>query len=110
MFKDCLGCEIGAVFFVLALIILYKRQGMFVARAMYWGHASARDNFALQLGTIAREAYDSLGETPVLIGECGVPMDMKFVSILVFVTYIVDIGTPAIKKPFTQVTLNGKPK
>jgi len=52
---------------------------MFITRAMYWGHASARDNFALQLGTIAREARKSLGECPVLIGECGIPMDMKCV-------------------------------
>ncbi|KAF8521332.1 glycoside hydrolase family 5 protein [Gautieria morchelliformis] len=52
-------------------------RGMFVARAMYWGHASARDNFALQLGTIAREGYKSLGERPVIIGECGIPMDLN---------------------------------
>ncbi|KAF8587786.1 glycoside hydrolase family 5 protein [Ramaria rubella] len=52
-------------------------RGMFITRAMYWGHASARDNFALQLGNIAQEAYRSLGERPVMIGECGIPMDMN---------------------------------
>lgn len=50
-------------------------------RAIYWGHASARDNFAVQLGTIAREGYESLGERPVIIGECGIPMDMKSVLV-----------------------------
>jgi hypothetical protein len=80
MFKDCLGCVNDRVLLPKAFSYS-KHQGMFVSRAMYWGHASARDNFALQLGTIAREAYQSLGETPVLIGECGVPMDMKSVSI-----------------------------
>ena len=54
---------------------------MFWARAMYWGHASARDNFALQLGNLALQAYESLGDTPVIIGECGIPMDMKSVSL-----------------------------
>ncbi|KAF8518261.1 cytoplasmic protein [Hysterangium stoloniferum] len=52
-------------------------RGMFFPLAFYWGHASARDNFALQLGNIASEAYASLGEKPVIIGECGIPMDMN---------------------------------
>jgi hypothetical protein len=52
---------------------------MFLLKAFYWGHKGARDNFSLQIGNLVQEAYRSLGETPVFIGECGVPMDMKLV-------------------------------
>ncbi|KAF8183088.1 glycoside hydrolase [Mycena galopus ATCC 62051] len=52
-------------------------RGMFPLRAFYWGHRGARDNFALQLRNIVQKAYGVLGETPVLVGECGVPMDMN---------------------------------
>ncbi|KAL9709181.1 hypothetical protein Ac2012v2_007536 [Leucoagaricus gongylophorus] len=52
-------------------------RGMFPLKAFYWGHKSARDNFSLQIRTLAEEAYKSLGEKPVLFGECGVPMDMN---------------------------------
>lgn len=54
---------------------------MFPLKAFYWGHKSARDNFSLQIRTLAEEAYKSLGEKPVLFGECGVPMDMKYVFV-----------------------------
>lgn len=50
---------------------------MFPLKAFYWGHKGARDNFVLQLRNIAEKAYSAIGETPVLIGECGIPMDMK---------------------------------
>jgi len=53
---------------------------MFPLKAFYWGHKGARDNYSLQIRTLAEEAYKSLGEKPVLLGECGVPMDMKHVS------------------------------
>jgi len=52
-------------------------RGLFAPLAFYWGHASARDNFSLQIGNIAREAYVSLGERPVVLGECGIPFDMN---------------------------------
>ncbi|KAH8827138.1 glycoside hydrolase family 5 protein [Flagelloscypha sp. PMI_526] len=52
-------------------------RGMFLLKAFYWGHLGARDNFALQLRNIVEEGYKSLGETPVIIGECGIPMDMN---------------------------------
>lgn len=51
---------------------------MFPVKAFYWGQKGARENFALQLRNIVEAAYRSLGEKPVLIGECGVPMDMKY--------------------------------
>lgn len=50
---------------------------MFPLKAFYWGHKGARDNFSLQICTLAEEAYKSLGNVPVVIGECGIPMDMK---------------------------------
>ncbi|TFK28296.1 cytoplasmic protein [Coprinopsis marcescibilis] len=52
-------------------------RGMFLPKALYWGQKGARDNFTTQIGTIVKHARQSLGETPVLIGECGIPMDMN---------------------------------
>lgn len=52
-------------------------RGLPVWKAFYWGHNSARENYALQLKTIVEEGYKSLGENPVLIGETGIPMDMN---------------------------------
>ncbi|KAG8740377.1 hypothetical protein FRC10_004386 [Ceratobasidium sp. 414] len=53
-------------------------RGMFVLRALYWGHQGARDNYVIQIGNIVRSAYDSLNSArPVIIGECGIPMDMN---------------------------------
>ncbi|KAG8998998.1 hypothetical protein FRB90_012180 [Tulasnella sp. 427] len=52
-------------------------RGLPVWKAFYWGHHSARENYALQLRTIVEEGYKSLGENPVIIGETGVPMDMN---------------------------------
>jgi hypothetical protein len=50
---------------------------VFPLKAFYWGHKGARDNFATQICTLVEAGYRSLGERPVLIGECGVPMDMN---------------------------------
>jgi len=50
---------------------------MFPLKAFYWGHQGARDNFSLQIKNIAQKAYGVLGEKPVIIGETGIPMDMK---------------------------------
>ncbi|KAI0073547.1 glycoside hydrolase [Panus rudis PR-1116 ss-1] len=52
-------------------------RGMFLPKALYWGHIGARDNFSLQMRNIVEAGYRSLGERPVLIGECGIPMDMN---------------------------------
>ncbi|KAH7907809.1 glycoside hydrolase family 5 protein [Hygrophoropsis aurantiaca] len=52
-------------------------RGMFVLKALYWGQKGARDNFSLQLRNVVEAGYRSLGEKPVLIGECGIPMDMN---------------------------------
>jgi len=50
---------------------------MFILKALYWGHQATRNNFTLQLRNLIEAGYRSLGETPVIIGECGVPMDMN---------------------------------
>ncbi|KAF8953065.1 glycoside hydrolase family 5 protein [Flammula alnicola] len=52
-------------------------RGMFPLKAFYWGQKGARDNFTLQIRNIVENGYRALGETPVIIGECGVPMDMN---------------------------------
>lgn len=48
-------------------------------KAIYWGTSGACRNYQLQIANLLKEARSSLGETPVIIGECGVPMDMKYV-------------------------------
>ncbi|KAG5635943.1 hypothetical protein H0H81_009592 [Sphagnurus paluster] len=52
-------------------------RGMFPLKAFYWGQKGARDNFSLQIRNLVEHSYSSLGEQPVIIGECGIPMDMK---------------------------------
>lgn len=52
---------------------------MFLLKAFYWGQQGARDNFSLQIRNIIESGYRSLGEKPVIIGETGIPMDMKYV-------------------------------
>ena len=45
------------------------------------GQIGARDNVSLQIQNIVEEGYKSLGERPVVIGEIGLPMDMKCVHV-----------------------------
>ncbi|KJA23943.1 glycoside hydrolase family 5 protein [Hypholoma sublateritium FD-334 SS-4] len=52
-------------------------RGMFPLKAFYWGQKGARENFTLQIRNIVENGYRSLGEMPVIIGECGIPMDMN---------------------------------
>ncbi|KAJ2925710.1 hypothetical protein H1R20_g11384, partial [Candolleomyces eurysporus] len=54
-------------------------RGMFPLKAFYWGQKGARDNYSVQMANIVKHARESLGEatTPVIIGECGIPMDMN---------------------------------
>lgn len=54
-------------------------QGMFLLKALYWGQKGARDNYSLQIQNIIDAGHKVLGEMPTLIGECGIPMDMKYV-------------------------------
>lgn len=55
---------------------------MFPLKAFYWGQKGVRDNYKLQIRNIVESAYRSLGETPVIVGECGIPMDMKYVAFM----------------------------
>ena len=50
-------------------------QGMFLFKTFYWGQKGARDNYSLQICTIVENGYRVLGEIPVIIGVCGIPMD-----------------------------------
>jgi hypothetical protein len=54
---------------------------MFPLKTFYWGHKGARENYTLQIRNIVEKSYDALDERPVLLGECGVPMDMKYVQL-----------------------------
>jgi len=54
---------------------------MFLLKTFYWGQRGARDNYTLQIRNIVENGYRALGENPVIIGECGIPMDMKFVLV-----------------------------
>jgi hypothetical protein len=55
---------------------------MFFLKTFYWGQRGARDNYSLQISNIAESAYRSLGDKPVIIGECGIPMDMKYAAMI----------------------------
>ncbi|KAG7096066.1 hypothetical protein E1B28_006746 [Marasmius oreades] len=55
-------------------------RGMFPLLTFYWGHKGARENYAHQISTIVYHGHKHLGEIPIVIGECGVPMDMKSVA------------------------------
>lgn len=52
-------------------------RGMFPLKGLYWGQSGARENFTLQIRNIVEHGYKSLGEIPVILGECGIPMDMN---------------------------------
>jgi hypothetical protein len=65
-------------------------QGMFPLKAFYWGHKGARDNFSLQIRTLKEEAHKSLGDIPVLFGECGIPLDMKYAFAISCLSFVYD--------------------
>ncbi|KAG9308311.1 glycoside hydrolase family 5 protein [Chiua virens] len=52
-------------------------RGMFPLNAFYWGQKGARDNYSLQIRNIIDAGHKVLGEIPILISECGIPMDMN---------------------------------
>lgn len=51
---------------------------MFIWNALYFG-SSVKANYALQIKNIVTAARKKLGAVPVVFGECGVPMDLKWV-------------------------------
>ncbi|KAL4071735.1 glycoside hydrolase family 5 protein [Scleroderma citrinum] len=52
-------------------------RGIFPLQAFYWGQQGVRDNYSKQIRSIIDSAHEVLGDIPVLIGECGMPMDMN---------------------------------
>ena len=60
---------------------------MFIGKAIYFGHKAARNNYSLQIGNIVKAARQKLGEVPIVIGETGVPMDLKCVTGHFHITY-----------------------
>ena len=52
---------------------------MIIYNALYWGRG-VKKNYSLQVRNIVQGARQKLGEVPILIGECGVPMDLKSVT------------------------------
>ena len=55
-------------------------RGMFFLKTFYWGQRGSRKNYSSQIRNLVERGYHALGEKPVIIGECGIPMDMKYVS------------------------------
>jgi hypothetical protein len=51
---------------------------MFIAKALYFGQGVYK-NYAKQIKNITLEGRRQLGEIPTIIGECGIPMDLKWV-------------------------------
>jgi len=58
-------------------VLRRRQQGVNPIKTFHWGQKGARDNFATQIRSLVEAGYRSIGERPVLIGECGVPMDMN---------------------------------
>ena len=52
---------------------------MFILNALYFTRDGAKRNYAKQIGTLVEKASEQLGEVPIVFGECGIPMDMKWV-------------------------------
>ncbi|WRT70672.1 uncharacterized protein IL334_007670 [Kwoniella shivajii] len=52
-------------------------RGMFILKALYFGANGAKLNYAKQIKNLVLEARLKLGAVPVVIGECGVPMDLN---------------------------------
>jgi hypothetical protein len=46
-------------------------------KTFHWGQQGACNNFSTQIQSIVQATHRSLGDRPVIIGECGVPMDMN---------------------------------
>ncbi|GAA6062034.1 hypothetical protein JCM10212_005467 [Sporobolomyces blumeae] len=52
-------------------------RGMFLLKALYFGRSGLRKNYATQISNILTEAYDKIGERPVVVGETGCPFDLN---------------------------------
>jgi len=52
-------------------------QGKFLPLCLYFGESGAKKNYAHQLKNVVNSGYKILGERPQILGELGVPMDLK---------------------------------
>lgn len=52
-------------------------RGMFILRALYFGAAGLRKNYASQLRNLVQHAHAFLGQLPIVIGEVGIPFDVN---------------------------------
>ncbi|GAA5959872.1 hypothetical protein JCM21900_005989 [Sporobolomyces salmonicolor] len=52
-------------------------RGMFLLKALYFGRAGLKKNYALQLRNILSHSYAQIGESPIVIGETGCPFDLN---------------------------------
>ncbi|KAI0123447.1 glycoside hydrolase superfamily [Xylariales sp. AK1849] len=52
-------------------------RGMFVFKALYFGATGLRKNYRKQISNIVRQGRASLGQTPIVIGEVGIPYDIN---------------------------------
>lgn len=66
---------------------------MFPLRAFYWGHYGVRKNFSLQIRNIVEKAYAVIGERPIIVGETGIPMDIKCILLLFFCRAVIDLSS-----------------
>ncbi|KNZ71680.1 hypothetical protein J132_07592 [Termitomyces sp. J132] len=85
-------------------------RGMFPLKAFYWGQSGARENFSLQIHNIVKHAHEALGEHPVIIGECGIPMDMNkkeafLTDNFIWQTRMMDAMLTALEKSLVGFTL-----
>lgn len=56
-------------------------QGKFLPLCLYFGADGARKNYTLQLSNILEKGYEAIGERPQVLGELGIPMDLKSVAL-----------------------------
>ena len=52
--------------------------------ASYFGIRGAKVNYAGQIKNINKTGLNSLGRTPCLFGECGIPMDLNDKKVCLF--------------------------
>lgn len=56
-------------------------QALLIWSCLHFGAQGAKDNYRNQIGTIVAKARERLGEVPVVMGETGLPIDMKWVLV-----------------------------
>ncbi len=60
-----------------------SQQALLIWSCLHFGKKGAMNNYRDQIGTIVTKARLQLGEVPVVMGETGLPMDLKCVKYVV---------------------------